>query len=66
MRAQDKAIADIAAIERACAVRNKRELYRLMACSLRELFPDRPVDIEKVKVMARCYAGEIHGWEIKS
>lgn len=54
-------------IELACVNRDVKGLYRAMAKSRAFFQRDKasPVDLDSVKVAARVYAGQLHGWEIQ-
>ena len=44
--------------------RDKRETYRIAARLHKLQTPDVPVDLWRVKAVARTYAAELYGWEM--
>ena len=59
------ALDELRAIHHACATRNKRALYAAFAREHKRLRPNEPIDIERVRICASFYAGEIFGWELR-
>ena len=51
-------------LDLACQRRDPATARRLAVKLHQHLRPDEPVDLSRVRFMVRCYAGEIHGWDI--
>ena len=44
--------------------RDKRETYRIAARLHKLQMPDVPIDLWRVKAVARTYAADLYGWEM--
>jgi len=48
----------------ACQRRDLATARRLAVKLHQHLRPEEPVDLSRVRFVVRCYAGEIHGWNV--
>jgi hypothetical protein len=58
-------LALLAAFEAAILRRDKRETYRIAARLHKLQMPDVPIDLWRVKAVARTYAADLYGWDME-